>query len=123
LAAIAPENTALLSAALTEAGEPILSIVGRLDVVELAKLSPDLLVADLDQIQVDPFEMLRRIRFVLPNCVVAVYTAASKLSWGRECHLAGANCLLSKNSQESELATGLRSAIRSGCFTDPRLVA
>jgi DNA-binding NarL/FixJ family response regulator len=123
LAAVDPEDIALLGAALKGAGEPALAIVARLDVIELSKLAPDVLIADLDGLQVDPLETLRQVRFVLPDCVIVVYTAVTKPTWGRACHLAGANCLLSKESRESELITGLRSAIQSGCYTDPRFAA
>jgi DNA-binding NarL/FixJ family response regulator len=122
LASIEPASVAALSAAVAHvaranAPAPILS---RIDVVELAHLAPDLLVADVDRLDVDPLEMLRRLRFVLPNCIIAIYTSAVDASWSKACHLAGANCLLSKDSNDSELMTGLQSAIRIGCFTDPR---
>lgn len=120
LAAIEPEDTARLSAALQGAGESALAIVSRLDVAELGKLAPDVLIADIDRLDVDPLEMLRRLRFVLPDCVVAVYSANTQYPWSRDCHLAGTNCMLSKESTGSELAAGLRTAIRAGCFTDPR---
>ena len=123
LAAITPKDSALLGAALAGAGEPAVAIVARLDVVELHKLAPDVLIVDVDEVAVDPLETLRQIRFVLPNCLVLVYTAGTTVTWGRACHLAGVNGVLCKASDESELVTGLRSTIRSGCFTDPRLVA
>jgi len=67
--------------------------------------------------------LLRRIRFVLPECVIAVYTGVMDRTWTRACHLAGANCLLSKDSSERDLAAGLRGALASGCYTDPRFAA
>ncbi|HVA28605.1 MAG TPA: hypothetical protein VNF68_10515 [Candidatus Baltobacteraceae bacterium] len=123
LASLAPQDVGLLSAALKRAGEPALSVVAHLNVAELHKLAPSLVIADLDGLEIDPLEMLRQLRFVLPNCILAVYTAVTKGSWGRACHLAGANCLLSKESSESQLSAGLRSAIRGGCYTDPRFAA
>lgn len=123
LAAIDPKDVALLSAALKGAGEPGLTVAAHLDVVELAKLAPDLLIADVDRQEVDPLELLRQLRFVLPECVIVVYTGAVKRSWGRACHLAGASCVLSKESRKPLLVSGLRHAIQSGCFTDPRVSA
>src|ERR1700678_3963828 len=102
------------------AGEPALALVARLNVAELGRLVPDVLVCDLDDLDVDPLELLRQIRFVLPDCLIAVYTGVMKRRWGRACHLAGANCLLAKNSDEEHLADGLRGAMLSGCYTDPR---
>jgi DNA-binding NarL/FixJ family response regulator len=123
LAAIARKDVPLLGAALKGAGAPNLAIVARLEVVALRKLAPDLLIADIDDLEVDPLEMLRQLRFVLPDCVIVVYTAIMKSSWGRACHLAGASGLLSKEAHESQLISGLRRVIRTGCFTDPRFAA
>jgi DNA-binding NarL/FixJ family response regulator len=123
LAAIAPKDVSLITAALKGAGEPGVASVARLSVRELSKLKPDILIVDLDRLQTDSLEMLRQIRFVLPDCTLVVYTGAKKLEWGRECHLAGANGILSKESSKMQLASGLYHAIESGCFTDPRIAA
>ena len=71
----------------------------------------------------DQLELLRRIRFVLPDCVIAVYTGVMNRAWSLACHLAGANCMLSKQSEQRDLSTGLRRALLSGCYTDPRFAA
>jgi DNA-binding NarL/FixJ family response regulator len=105
------------------AGEPILAILARLNVVELGKLMPDVLVCDIDELAVDPLELLRQIRFVLPDCLIVVYSGIIDRAWGRSCHLAGANCLLAKTSDERSLSNGLRGALSSGCYTDPRFAA
>lgn len=123
LAALDPQDIPLLGAALKSAGESPLTVVARLDVTELGKLAPDVLVVDLDKAKTDRLELLRQLRFVLPECVMIVYTADPKPGWARSCHLAGANALLSKLSDESQLANGLRLGIRGGCFTDPRFAA
>lgn len=123
LAAVASQDIPLISSAFKGAGEPVLSIVARLDVVELSRLAPEVIVADVDGLEVDKLEILRQLRFVLPNCTIVVYTADTNGSWGRACHLAGANGVLSKASNEAQLAGGLRHAIRDGCFTDPRFAA
>ena len=123
LAAIHGENTHLLGSALKDAGESGCTVNARLDLATLGKLVPDVLIVDIDQLEVDRLEVLRQLRFVLPECVIVVHTASGASSWGRACHLAGANCVLSKRSNQSQLATGLRRALQTGCFTDPRLVA
>jgi DNA-binding NarL/FixJ family response regulator len=123
LAAVNPQDLPLLTTVLKGAGEPAVAIVARLDVAGLGKLAPDVLIADIDGLDVDPLEMLRQLRFVLPECVIVVYTAIVKPSWGRACHLAGASCMLSKASRQPQLISGLQFAIRTGCFTDPRCVA
>jgi DNA-binding NarL/FixJ family response regulator len=113
----------LFVAALKGAGAPALTTVARLDVSELGRLSPELLVCDVDGLDVDSLELLRRIRFVLPDCVIAVYTGVVERTWGRACHLAGANCLLSKESNEQQLSAGLSGALLSGSYTEPSFTA
>ncbi|MGC1381918.1 MAG: hypothetical protein WA814_12950 [Candidatus Baltobacteraceae bacterium] len=123
MAAVDPTDIPLLASVLTGAGESGLAIVARLDVAAIRKLAPEVLIADIDRLEVDQLEVLRQLRFVLPDCVIVVYTAIAKPHWGRACHLAGASGLLSKESQESQLIAGLRRAIQTGCFTDPRCAA
>jgi DNA-binding NarL/FixJ family response regulator len=94
--------------------------VAPFDVSVLSVLAPDLVVIDIDSLQTDPIEALRQLRFVLPNGVMIVYTESVRASIVRACHNAGANCVLSKSSTEQQLAVGLRHAVWSGCYTDPR---
>jgi len=117
--AVEPVFTAVLEAA----GETNHPLVAPLDVRSLGKLRPDLLIADVDHLTVDPLELVRQIRFVLPSCAIAVYTGDGRRAWSLACHMAGANGLLSKSSSEAELAIGIRDVLTSGCYTDPRFVA
>jgi DNA-binding NarL/FixJ family response regulator len=123
LAGIEGDKVAILSAALRSAGAPLLSSVESLSVTRLGQLRPDLCICDLDGAEGDPLETLRQIRFVLPGCLLGVYTADSARSWVVACHLAGANALISKDSTEAQIARGLRGVMASGCFTDPRFAA
>jgi len=123
LADIAPEKVSLFRLVVKRAKAPPLVVTARVDVVALRAISPDLLICDLDALEVDPLETLRQLRFVLPGCIIAVYTQNTKRSWGLSCHSAGANGVLSKSSSETELAVGLKLAMSEGCFTDPRLRA
>ena len=123
LAAIDPKDIPLLGAALEGAGEIGLTVLANVDVAALGKLAPDVLVADIDRQEVDGLELLRQLRFVLPECVIVVYTGGVRRAWSRECHLAGASCVLSKESRGALLVSGLRRAIQTGCFTDPRFAA
>jgi DNA-binding NarL/FixJ family response regulator len=123
LAGIDRTNVPMFGAVLRKAGVPTAATFARLDVTELGRLAPDLLVCDVDETEVDALELLRQIRFVLPECLIAVYSGLLERSWGVACHLAGVNCLLSKDADERRLAHGLRNALRSGCYTDPRFAA
>jgi DNA-binding NarL/FixJ family response regulator len=123
LAGIDDARLPVLSAAITSADAAALVTVAPLDVTELGRRSPDLLVCDVDGIDIDPIELLRQVRFVLPDATIAVYTGLLETPWGRACHLAGANCLLSKGSDQALLMRGLLVALKSGCYTDPRFAA
>lgn len=123
LARIDREPVGLFLAVLAASGVPAEAIVSRINVAELGKLAPAVLVCDLDDVESDPLEMLRQLRFVLPGCIIVVYTMTMKRAWAVECHLAGASGIISKDSSEAQLARGMRSALRNGCFTDPRFAA
>ena len=110
----------MLDRVLYEAGAPSPALVETsLNVSAIGRLSPDFLLCDVDRSEVDALEVLRRLRFVLPDCIIAVYTRLSERTWVLSCHLAGVSCMLSKTSSEAELAFGLREAKETGCFTDP----
>jgi DNA-binding NarL/FixJ family response regulator len=120
LAGVDRADVPKFSAVFSAAGASALASLARLDVAELGRLSPDLLVCDLDGLDADRLEFLRQVRFVLPECTIGIYTGDMKRSWGMECHLAGANCLLSKDASQADLAAGVRDALDGGCFTDER---
>jgi DNA-binding NarL/FixJ family response regulator len=122
-AGLDPVQIPTFSRVLKRAGVPLLAVVSRLNVAELGKRQPDLLICDIDGSDTDSLELLRELRFVLPTCIIVVYTAVLKRSWSIACHLAGANGLLLKDSTASELSSGVRGALRTGCFTDPRFAA
>lgn len=113
----------MFSAVFKTVGEPSLPKLARLDVSELGRLAPRLLICDVDHLDADPLELMRQIRFVLPDCVIAIFTGVMDRAWGFACHLAGANCLLSKDSDQQLLSEGVRAALETGCYTDPRFAA
>jgi DNA-binding NarL/FixJ family response regulator len=123
LAGIDPALVPMFTAVFKAAGVSKLATVARLDVTELGKAAPSLLVCDVDDCDVDCLELLRRVRFVLPTCVIVVYTGIMERSWALSCHLAGANCLISKEADQRELVAGIRGVLQSGCYTDPRFAA
>jgi DNA-binding NarL/FixJ family response regulator len=124
LAGIDDANISLIRHVLRAAGALASPKVARpFSVSELRGIAPDLLLCDVDASEVDKLELLRRIRFALPDCMIVVYTGVTKRTWAVACHLAGANGMLSKESSQAELTTGLRDALQTGCFTDPRFAA
>ena len=123
LAGLQSDETALFGPVLKAAGFPGLALVAHLNVSELGKIKPALLVCGIDALEIDALEFLRQVRFVLEGSTIVVYTKTMKSSWSVACHLAGANGLLLKDSTPAQLTVGVRSAVRSGCFTDPRFAA
>lgn len=119
LARVEPAAVELLAASLTAVSHPLPVVFTHIRVTELGLLAPHTLVTDVDGLDVDPLEMLRMLRFVIPACMIAVYTNVLEEPWALACHMAGANCLLSKASDLTAITIGLRGALRSGCFTDP----
>ena len=119
LARIDPAAVELLTTSLASVGHVLPVVVAQIGVTELGLLAPNVLVLDIDALDVDPIEDVRMLRFVLPACMIAVYTSVLDGKWALACHMAGANCLLSKQSSATQLAAGLRSALSTGCFTDP----
>jgi DNA-binding NarL/FixJ family response regulator len=89
-----------------------------LAVAKIAQHAPRAMLVDLDNVQTDPLECVRQLRFVLPQCAIVVVLPDSTESWAAQCHLAGASGVLSRASLPRMLA-GLRRAVRHGCFTDP----
>jgi DNA-binding NarL/FixJ family response regulator len=124
LAGIEDGAVAMLRAAVRKAGAPPLdSAVAPLDVTNLGRLRPAFMVCDIDRSATDGLEMLRQLRFVLPECVIAIYTGVGTAAWALACHVAGANCLLSKVSTKAQLSEGMSEALKVGCFTDPRFAS
>jgi len=110
----------MLGTALQTAGAVVPPVIARLIVSELGKILPAILICDVDALATDPLEMIRQLRFVLPECLIAIFTTSVSGSWALSCHLAGANCILSSESNERQITFGLRRVLQSGCFTDPR---
>jgi DNA-binding NarL/FixJ family response regulator len=90
----------------------------RLTVAKIAQHAPRVILVDLDHLQTDRLEGVRQLRFVLPDCTIAVVSAELNGAWAARCHMAGATGVLSPGDAPHMLA-GLLSAVRSGCYTDP----
>ncbi len=95
-------------------------VVEPIDVRSLGRLQPEFLLVDLDDLIVDRLETLRQLRFVLPKCVIS---SDESRSWALGAHIAGANAMLSTHASDAAIAAGMKNAMISGCFTDPRFVA
>jgi DNA-binding NarL/FixJ family response regulator len=91
-------------------------------VAELGTYAPNLLLIDFAHLSNDPIESIRQLRFVLPECTIAVISSTLLRSWAARCHMAGANCLLATNSKRERMLAGIRYAVKNGCFTGPGFI-
>jgi DNA-binding NarL/FixJ family response regulator len=123
LAGTVPAENARLAAVLELIGSKPPEVVAKIDVTAIGTIEPDVLLMDVDDLETDPLEAVRMVRFLLHQSVIAVYTNRLERSWGLQCHLAGASCLLSKLGSDDQTALGLMWAIRTGCYTDPAFEA
>jgi DNA-binding NarL/FixJ family response regulator len=108
----------LLSDVLLQAGYDRPQRSEDLGVAKLARYAPRVLMIDLDHLRSDKLESIRQLRFVLPNCVIAVISSNSERSWTRQCHMAGANGVLCSGGDTRRVLAGLRRAVQTGCYTD-----
>ncbi|HLI96642.1 MAG TPA: hypothetical protein VKT72_11230 [Candidatus Baltobacteraceae bacterium] len=88
-------------------------------VTKLRTYAPRVLMIDVDHIPSNKLESIRQLRFVLPECAIAVVSSNLQSSWAKQCHMAGANGVFSSGSSTQHMIAGLQSAIRTGCYTDP----
>jgi len=123
LAGIEEDKVAMFGTVFRDAGATEPTTLARLNVSELGRARPDVVVCDVDGLTVDREEMVRQIRFVLPDAILAVYTGIAEPGWSVACHNAGANALFSKDATTAELSAGMREALEMGCFTDPRFLS
>ncbi len=95
-----------------------------LGVANLRTYGPRVVVVDFDHLRSDKLESIRQLRFVLPDCAIAVVSSNLTRGWARQCHMAGANGVLSSSSRGTHrMRTGLRRAVQTGCYTDPDFAA
>ena len=90
-----------------------------LQVAKLAAYAPEALMIDFDHFSNEKLESVRQIRFVLPECAIAVVSSNLTSKWAAQCHMAGANGVLSRTAGSERMLGGLQSAVLTGCYTDP----
>jgi len=90
----------------------------RMAVTKMARHKPRAILVDLDHLETDHLECVRQLRFVLPECTIAVVSSKLHESWAARCHLAGATGVLSRSDVPQMLA-GLLQSVQRGCYTDP----
>lgn len=110
---------ALLTQTLVQGGYEHPECSSELGVAKLGTYDPSVFMVDFDHIRSDQLESVRQVRFVLPDCSIVVVSSDLRRTWARQCHLAGATCVLPGGQSASRLLSGLKRGVNSGCFTDP----
>jgi DNA-binding NarL/FixJ family response regulator len=115
---------ALFTDALLQSGYEQPECSAGLGVAKLGKHGPSVLMMDFDHIRSDKFETIRQVRFVLPECAIAVISSTNlNRRWARRCHMAGANGVFPGGLPVRRLVAALKRAVETGCFTDPAFKA
>jgi DNA-binding NarL/FixJ family response regulator len=112
------DSSALLSAVLVQGRYERPQCSTELGVAKLSTYRPRVLMVDFDHIHSDEFESIRQVRFVLPDCAIAVISSNLNHSWARRCHMAGVNGVMPAGQAIGRLVAGLHHAVDTGCFTD-----
>src|SRR5579862_8955098 len=107
----------VFSEALVQGGYAVPQRSENIHVTALGTYNPSVVMIDFDHLHQDKLEATRQLRFVLPNCAIAIVSSVLQRSWARQCHMAGASAVLDSAQSASELLAGLREADASGCFT------
>jgi signal transduction histidine kinase len=112
-ASLSPDQYRVVTRLTTEEAEPLLNH-GLVDVC----------VIDADQANVQAVWMIERVRRLLPNCPVLVYTGARQWEWEEEAYLRGARHVLAKPVRPrmlNSLLDNLGGASRPAVTTEARL--
>ncbi len=113
----APFLTQLLS----DAGFQVVVALETLALDEIARNEPCVVFVDVDFIDVEPILAIRRLRNIVPDATLCVYTGRDQVEWAAACSRAGANGIISKSAAPSEIIAGIQRAVRVGSFIDHRI--
>jgi len=114
-----PKVAKQLGKVLVEAGYDRPQQSQDVSIASIRTYAPRIVMMDFDHLRSDKLESLRQLRFVLPNCAIAVVSSDLQHGWAKQCHLAGASAVLAGGSSIRRMVAGVRSADSTGCFTDP----
>jgi len=91
------------------------------DFRELLDEQPRVLFVDVDFSTQEPLKLITLLRTLLPKALIAIYTSQRSAEWAKATHFAGANAVISKAAERSEIVEGLRQMLETGEFIDVRL--
>ena len=123
---VADDHPALLAAVssyLAEHGFEVVGPVsdGRRAVALAAEAKPELALVDYRMPRLSGTELVRELKKVSPDTVIAVYTADADEAIAREVMEAGAVALVLKEAPLADVVRALEAALAGGSYLDPAL--
>jgi len=123
---VADDHPALLSAVTSYLSENGFEVVGpandgRRAVALAAETKPDLALVDYRMPRLSGTDLVRQIKEVSPDTVIAVYTADADQQMARDVMEAGAVALVLKEAPLADLVRALEAALAGGSYLDPAL--
>lgn len=123
---VADDHPALLSAVTSYLAENGFEVVGpandgRRAVALAAETKPELALVDYRMPRLSGIDLVRQIKEVSPDTVIAVYTADADQQMARDVMEAGAVALVLKEAPLADLVRALEAALAGGSYLDPAL--
>ena len=123
---VADDHPALLSAVTSYLSENGFEVVGpandgRRAVALAAETKPELALVDYRMPRLSGTDLVRQLKEVSPDTVIAVYTADADEQMARDVMEAGAVALVLKEAPLADLVRALEAALAGGSYLDPAL--
>lgn len=110
-----------LSDVLARADMDVVRIATAFDLADIERAQPGAIFVDADFLDTEPVAVVEMLRTALPAALILAYVGDETQRFGDKLSAAGANGVLSKHSGVSEIVKGIRDAVATGTFIDPRL--
>lgn len=106
---------------LAEVDMEVVGVSPHVDAKAIAAVDPELVFLDADFGTDDLRSAVAAVRKVARNAIICVVTQRRRKALGASCLRAGASCVLSKESTDTEVVEALRFALAGGAYADPRV--
>lgn len=112
---------AYLTDVLARADMDVVRIATAFDLGDIERTQPSAVFLDTDFLDGEPVAAVEMVHGALPAAPIFAYVGDTTRGFVEQLTAAGASCILSKNSSPTEVVQGIRDALASGRFIDPRL--
>ena len=97
---------------LSAAGFVVLAMLDALSLTTVSRIRPHVVLIDFDYLDIDSTAALEKLRYSLPEVTICAYTGRTDEDWIRASIIAGANCMISKAAEPSEIVESIQHAIQ-----------